>query len=230
MRAWTRGEKIGCVSLLVGGVTCLAVILSTVQSVRRAVGAEAEGPSSLEGPGSPITALLEEQRKLLAEETASVRAELRRLHDERIALRRDRIEGLARRFEKGERREYDRILLSNHCREDVAVTLYYHDLDEHWITRGWWMVPPGETVTTDAMTRNAYVYIYAENQATGWKWSGSGKEEALELPIVDERFDHIEGDRFVWPDPRTVSFYRIHTGDAWSDVTEEFECLVEAPP
>jgi hypothetical protein len=228
MRAWTRGEKIGCFSLLFAGLTCVAVVASLppVQALFRP---DRPDRTAETGHADAYRAVLEEQRQLLREETQAVREELRRLHDERIEARRGRIAGLAEELETDGKREYDTLLLHNQCAHDIAVALYYRDLDEKWITRGWWMVKPGETVTTDAMTRNAIVYFYAENQAVGRTWDGAGQADALSLAIVDARFDHLEGERWVYDEPRTVSFRRRHTGDTWQDYVEEFECFVEAP-
>lgn len=178
----------------------------------------------------PQAAILDEQKKLLAEQSAAVKAELRGLYDERIKLRKERIEGLAERLTSEKSREYDKILLKNSCGFEVAVALYYRDLDETWITRGWWTIKPEETVTTDAMTKNAYIYFYAENKAEGRTWDGKGKPTALSLNIVDEKFDALEGDRFVYENPRSVSFYQRKTGDQWGDHTETFECFLEEPP
>lgn len=172
--------------------------------------------------------VVEEQRKLLEEETRALREERRRLHDERIAARRDRIALLAERYEDGETRRYDKIELHNACKFKIAVAVHYRDLDDEWITRGWWNVEPGETTTTDAMTRNAYVYFFAENQSEGRSWNGDGDEHALELKTVDNRFDHLRDDPWVYDQPRTVSFFRRHTGEEWTDHVETFECLLEA--
>ncbi|HEX9735351.1 MAG TPA: DUF1036 domain-containing protein [Thermoanaerobaculia bacterium] len=82
-------------------------------------------------------------------------------------------------YEKGGNRQYDRILLRSTCDVPVDVALYYLDLDQSWITRGWWSIKPGDTVTTNAMTRNSPIYVYAENQAVGRRWDGEGKEDSL---------------------------------------------------
>jgi len=228
MRAWTRGEKIGAWSLIVGGVTCLGVLVASLRSSGPNV-APADRTAET-GHAEAYREVLEEQRKLLAEETRALREELLRLHDERIETRRDRIANLAERFRKGERAEYDKIALRNTCGVEVAVALYYCDLDGDWITRGWWNVAPGATVTTDAITRNAYVYFFAENLAEGRTWTGDGADGALTLDVVDRRFDHLEGERWVYDPPRAVSFFRRHTGEEWTEHVETFECLLEAKP
>jgi len=227
MRAWTRGEKIGFWSMIVGTVTCVAV-LASLPSCQRILNGAAAARSEI-APGDPSRLLLEQQRKLFEEQSQAMKDELRRLHDERIALRQKRIEAIAQEFESDGKRSYDRILLESTCDVPIDVALYYLDLDQVWITRGWWTVTPGETVTTNAMTRNSPFYVYAENLSVGRRWDGEGKEDSLSLTVVDARFDHLDGEPFVYDSPRTVSFYGRPTGDTFGDQTEVIECYVEDP-
>jgi uncharacterized membrane protein len=232
MRHWTRGEKIGCVSTVVGTVTCLAV-LSTVPPfqglIPRLLPEAASQRTSETGHTQSQIAVLEQERKLLDEQTQAMREEARHLYEERVRARHERIDTIAERYRRREKREYDRILIENKCKADVAVALYYLDLDEKWITRGWWQVPPGETMTTDAMTRNQYLYLYAENKSLGRSWDGSGKQDSLPLSVSDTKFDYVKGERFLYEKPRDVSFFKRDTGESWTDHKEVFECLAEAP-
>lgn len=238
MRTWTRGERIGCASFLVGLATCVAVVLSLpdVQRRLRRSGDAAEragasdtaagGPTAVPGPGHDI-ARLELQRKLLEEQTLAARHELLRLHEERMALWKDRVRALEERHRHGERREFDRVHLRNACSARLHVVVYYRALDERWVTRGWWNVEPGQTVETDVATRNTPLYFYAESPTIRWTWSGSGSADAVELPIAEERFDQLAGERWVYPESRTVAFYPRATGDEWVEHVETFECPVE---
>lgn len=232
MRHWTRGEKIGCWTIVVGTVTCLAVLSSVPPfngAIVRLLPDAATGSSQTENTRSQIE-LLEQERKLLDEQTRAMREEARQLYGERVQARKERIEGIAERHRRGKQREYDRIVLENKCRAVVAVAIYYMDLDEKWVTRGWWEVPPGGSMTTDAMTRNRYVFLYAENQGLGRTWDGKDQEGSLSLTVSDSKFDHLEGERFLYEKPRSVSFFKRDTGEDWTDHKEAFECLVEAPP
>lgn len=233
MRAWTRSEKIGCLGLLLAAATCTAVIFTLPPFhglLSRTFSPGAAAPSPVNSPNTGAQLLLDQQIKLLQEQTETAKEELRRLRDERIELRKRRIELIGERFTAGDGRKYDRILLHNRCEVPIDVALYYLDLDDKWITRGWWGVPPGETVTTDAMTRNAVVYFYAENQKIGRRWDGAGKDDAMARPVVDAKFDQLDDDSFLYEGPRTVSFYRRRTAEQWTDHVEEFECYLEAPP
>lgn len=218
--------------MVVGTVTCLAV-LSTVPPFRDVLQRiypepAASAPRHVGHTQSQIE-VLEQERKLLDEQTQAMREEARGLYEERVKVRYERIETIAERHRRGKQREYDRILLENKCRADVAVALYYLDLDDKWITRGWWQIPPGETMTTDAMTRNRYLYLYAENKSLGREWDGTGGQDSLSLQISDSKFDHVKGERFLYDKPRSVSFFKRDTGEKWTDHKEVFECLAEAP-
>jgi Protein of unknown function (DUF1036) len=224
MSAWTRNERIGCGGMVLGVVATLVALWAIPALERRAERSSATGQEA----GAQL--LLDEQRKLLAEQTAAARDELRRLHDERIALRQTRIEALTERYTADGDPRYDTIVLHNACSYPIDAALYYLDLDGSWITRGWWEVKAGDSVRTNAFTRNAYVYFYAENLGVGRTWDGAGKPESLTLEVVDPKFDHLAEEPFVYDDPRRVSFYRHKTADNWGDQTETFECFAEAPP
>jgi hypothetical protein len=173
---------------------------------------------------------LDQQKAQLAEETRAMREETRRLHEERVESRKERMRALAERYRKGDERQYDRILLRSACPYEIAVALHYRDLDDAWVTRGWWSVPPGGSVTTDAMTRDRTLFLYGENQAVGRTWDGAGAAGSLFLTISDSRFDLVEGDPVVYDGPRSVSFLRRLRAEGRGDYTELFECPAEAVP
>ncbi len=233
MRPWTRGEKIGFWSMLIGGITCLAVI-ATSPPLRGLLWGN---------PPVPAAALLgeqvdqnlyreayEQQKKLVEEQSKALKEEIQVLHDERIRTRKVRIRTLAQRYTEGKERKYDKLLFENLCDIPVHVAVHYKDLDEIWITRGWWSVEPGKIVSSDALTRNTPVYLYAENISAGRTWDGTGKPDSVSFTISDSRFDHLKGENFVFDNPREVSFYRRETGKVWTDHKETFECLLEALP
>ena len=85
MREWTRGEKIGCWGTVVGTVTCLAV-LSTIPSFQGLLPGGVPNPAAQRGNDSGHTQsqieLLEQERKLLDEQTQAMRQEARNLYEE----------------------------------------------------------------------------------------------------------------------------------------------------
>lgn len=222
------GEPIGCVALLVGAAALVGV-LSTSSAGRRLVSSIAPGASAPAG-GRNGASEADSRRRALDVEVDALRAETRRLRDERMSARKERMLSIAARFHDGDSRQYHRLRLRNSCRYAVAVALHYRDLDDSWVTRGWWEVAAGGSTTTDAMTREAVFYLYAENQAAGRTWEGKGAEGALSLTISDERFDQLEGEPFVYVAPRTASFAKRDSGPQWTDPVETFECPVEETP
>lgn len=212
----TLGQRVGLRIAVVAAVGVLALLTARRWSdVPRVEGERAES----EGLG-----------RQLADEMQAMREESRLLREERVATRKERMLAIAERRRKGGALEYDRIVLRSACPYEIAVSLHYQDLDDAWVTRGWWLVPPRESVTTDAMTRSQVLYFYAENQGVGRVWDGTGQEGSISRTVSDSRFDHVVGERFPYEAPRTVSFFRRLSGKEWMDYTEVFECPVEATP
>lgn len=194
-----------------------------------APGSDRGGAESEAARAEAYRQLVEEHRQVLDEESAALREELRLLHEERIAARRGRIALIAKRHREGDVRAYDTIALANRCRFTVSAALHYKDLDDRWITRGWWNLEPGATVETDAVTRNSVLYFFAENRSEGKNWTGDGRDDSLTLSVVDSRFDHLDDDRWAYEEPREVAFFRRETGEDWVDHVETFDCPLEAP-
>jgi uncharacterized membrane protein len=169
------------------------------------------------------------ERARLVDEAGALKEETRRLHEERVAARKERLLAVAERLQKVGRREYARVVLRSACPYEIAVALRYHDLDEAWVTRGWWLVPARGEVTTDAMTRDRALYLYAENLAVGRTWDGVGSEGAVSLTVSNSKFDHVEGEPFPYEGPRSVSFFRHRDDEDAADLEQVFECPVEEP-
>lgn len=226
------GRRIGCVvlSILVGLGAYFVISGPSLDSLVGGV------PASKESEPPPADSaedqkLLEDAReRLLDEHRQTARDEALRLHEERMELRRERVGLLAEKWQKGGTKTFDGIELKNTCQHTLNVVLYYMDLDDQWIRRGWWEVKPGDTVSTDARTRNAFVYFYAENLAEKVVLDGDGLEGALEMAVVNAKFDQLDGDPFLYPNSRNVWLYQRKTGNTWQDYVEELRCYLEAPP
>jgi hypothetical protein len=214
-RIGRRAARIGCAGLLAAALAGLAVL--TVRLSREADRLARERAETAR------------ERTRLAQEVRAMKEEARRLHEDRVAARKERLLAVAERLQKGERREYARVVLRSACPYDIAVALRYEDLDEAWVTRGWWLVPARGKVTTDAMTRGRALYLYAENQAVGRTWDGAGSDGSASLTITDSKFDHVEGEPFAYEDPRSASFFRHRGDEAAPDLEQVFECPVEEP-
>lgn len=215
------GEPVGCLALVVASA---ALAVAYTSAGRPSIASLVHGaPASATPPGASSP-------RLPSGGGEELRDELRRLREERMSARKERMLALAAGFRDGERREYHRLRLRNTCRYTVAVALRYRDLDESWVSRGWWEVQPGATTTTDAMTREPGYYLYAENQSVGRTWDGKGTAGAVELAISDEKFDQLEGEPSLFSAARNVSFRRHDSGPQWTDPVATFDCPVEETP
>lgn len=233
MKTSPVGQRIGCWALLLALGIGAQQLLSrgNLRSWLPGSSGPTQSPAPAEGNSPEDQKLLQdEQQRLLDEHRQTARDEALRLHEERMELRRERIGLLAEKWQRGGSKSFDSIELKNTCRHTLNVVLYYMDLDDQWIRRGWWEVKPGDTVSTDAMTRNAYVYFYAENLAEKVVLDGAGLEGALEMAVVDAKFDQLDGEAFLYPNSRNVWLYQRKTGNTWQDYLEELKCYLEAPP
>jgi uncharacterized membrane protein len=233
MRSRTHEDRFGCSRLVLGVLVGLALLVGLIASRGGFEGGWRALTSSFGGgeqDTEPRQDAFAEQLQALQEQAQLLEGEILRLHQERMALRKERIQGLATQYTKGDARQYDRILLHNRCSFPLDVALYYRDLDDAWIARGWWRVEPDATVTTDAMSRTSPVYFYAENLTESRVLDGTSDEGAQTLEVSNSRFDSVQEDAFRYPGLRSVSFYPRQTGEIWTDFVEELRCPVEAPP
>jgi uncharacterized membrane protein len=167
----------------------------------------------------------------LEADRSALREEIRLVHEERMTARKERLQSVAGEHTVDGKRQYHRIALENRCRFTIAVALRYKDIDDATVSRGWWEVPAGGSTVTDAMTRDAAFWLYAENQQVGRTWDGRDTKDAVDVAVSNEKFDQVDGEPVVLKEPRSVSFLKRATGSEWTDATETFECPVEeAPP
>lgn len=220
-------NRAGCLVLLliIGGVTFVMW-----QNQERQRSDDWNEPTATEDvTTSGLDPVVREQHELLLDEQAqAAREQTRRLYEERIELRRQRILLISERLERDGEREYDKLILVNRCPHEIAVAVNYADLDGKWIVRGWWNVKAGDEVTTDAMTKSDTVYFYAENTSEGWIFDGTNRQGSRSLSVVNDRFDYLEGETFLYENPTEKSFYPATIPKDAVDYTETFECNPEA--
>jgi uncharacterized membrane protein len=243
MSAWTRGDKIAAWSLLIAVISCVAALYTIppfqrfVQRLTDAPPQQGPAPAPLVSgmlPGGrsvtePDTSeeqrrLEEERRKHLEEQRQALRQEALQVHDERVEIRKDRIAKLASSYTSSGKPLYDRVVFTNDCSKAVNVAVHYRDLDDVWVTRGWWTVDPGETTVTDVKTRNALVYFFARNRDEDLSWNGEGEEGAARKPVSPRKFYLIQGDDFEYPDQEEVTFFRRESPSGWGDHKRRFTC------
>ena len=223
----------GCLTAitgLIGAVSALLVTLNQLGLFERTEPPRPEpGPYVDTRPAPDVDPVegnmlnfIEDQ--VVDERNRAARAEALRLHTERMALRSDRLAAVAAQQEAQGQRFYNTLAIANGCHAPLFAAIHYQDLDNHWVARGWWRVEPGQTAPTDARSMSANVYFYAENKDLNLFWSGEGQPDSVEKEIIDERFDYLDGEPFVYDNPRKVFFFRANTGADWTSYTHTFTC------
>lgn len=119
---------------------------------------------------------------------------------------------------------FDTIALENACSRKIHVAIHYvRRADNRWITDAWWVLEPGQSMTTSATTRNRVIYFFA-NDPSGREWNGNSASDATSLYIVLDRFSGSDEQIAKLPNARQVAFFRKDTGSSWGTYTQRFTC------
>ena len=103
----------------------------------------------------------------------------------------------------------------------ITVAVRYLSLSSGWVTRGWWQVPFGETVTTNAYSKDGLFYVYASGN--GMFWPRSGYPDSIEAEIVGDRFLRQGNENLDGSNKRTVSMFRAQASSEGL-LTQTFSC------
>ncbi len=114
-----------------------------------------------------------------------------------------------------------KIRLKNESRQTINVAINYLTQGGRWMTRGWWVVEPGQIVTTDIVTDNQFLYFFAEG-TEGGLWSGNDEKGSVERWIVDDKFSWYDDAPGQPPgeNPKRVLFFERKARE--SDYTMSF--------
>jgi uncharacterized membrane protein len=112
--------------------------------------------------------------------------------------------------------------LRNLCSTQIMVAIDYRQPNGDWISKGWWMVAPNSVVTTDGITENRYVYFFARNE--NGEWNGVGEEGAINLPISNDLFIHLDKEAFPLADPQIKTFFRHYIDGDSGEYIQNFTC------
>ena len=121
-------------------------------------------------------------------------------------------------------KSYDDIYLKNICTETIRVAIHYKDLEDKWVTHGWWEVDPYESIRTSAYSRGRKIYFYAYSIESGKEWDGDSRELSIRKHIVSESFVRLQGFDLYGSNKRTVNFFGLETGENWKVITKTFSC------
>lgn len=63
------------------------------------------------------------------------------------------------------------IIFTNKCYDDISVAIHYKDMDDAWLTRGWFKVSSYKEKVV-VPTKNTIFYFYVKSKNGKYKWSG----------------------------------------------------------
>jgi uncharacterized membrane protein len=116
------------------------------------------------------------------------------------------------------------VTLENACQAgpiQIAMRFKVPDNTDHWMTSGWWKVDPGQSVAPKLATTNGNIYFFAETADISW--DGTGDSQAITVPVVSNRFVHVDGDEIEGASERKVTmFHRSY--DTWGNHPVRFTC------
>ena len=220
MRAWSRGDRIAFWSLVVAVISCIAAIKSIPRPDPDPVRAVVPHVLEKGGASDPRAA---QQMALQQEQALATHDEAIRLFEARMDLRRQRMQ--TRREERSAAGlPYNTVAIQNGCDQPIFVAVNYMELDDAWVTRGWWVVPPGQVGETDVVTANRWVYLYAENQQAGLVWSPQPGQFQQTKSVVAKAFTLPDGEPPVYPDTRTATFFGVDIGPTFQRYVHSFTC------
>jgi len=119
---------------------------------------------------------------------------------------------------------FDRIQLSNPCGVAIWAAISYTQPNKELIVRGWFHVPPRQTILTDAIStgRTFYVYAYDDSQR---EWTGRSMANSRNLTVVfGAEFSGASPSLGMRTGAKVVSFIQRDTGEAWGTHTFTFGC------
>lgn len=67
---------------------------------------------------------------------------------------------------------YFRLHYKNKCYKTIWTALHYRDLNNNWVTNGWWKLTNGQEAFV-AKTRNRIYYIHAQSEDRSHTWTGN---------------------------------------------------------
>ncbi|WP_029036807.1 DnaJ domain-containing protein [Salinimicrobium xinjiangense] len=124
-------------------------------------------------------------------------------------------------FDKNCNRYYN-LSLENRCYESISVAVHYQGLKGDWITTGWFILKPDETLDTGLKFQNKHVYFFAESNT--YKWSKDSRN--ITRTVTSDRFT-IKNNSGLEPNNRNIrneNFFERQIGINYGTYTHFFTC------
>ncbi|MGI0480363.1 DUF1036 domain-containing protein [Geminocystis sp. CENA526] len=91
--------------------------------------------------------------------------------------------------------------VTNSCRHPIRVAIRYRNIQQQWVTQGWWNLTPGKSISlgnnngTLLASDNGVWYYYAEStNNTGLSWSGQDNKVSYDGRTLNMRKETNNGD------------------------------------
>ncbi|MEQ8705953.1 MAG: hypothetical protein RIC19_18635 [Phaeodactylibacter sp.] len=110
--------------------------------------------------------------------------------------------------------DFKKLQIKNNCDGKVLLVFRFKDLENKWITRGWFHIKGGENANFDKFTFFNEMYIYgkiADQEKWGFNFKrfciGNGIEnDRKDFTVVNERFLHIDSFKLYGSGRRLKTF------------------------
>ena len=131
---------------------------------------------------------------------------------------------LSRKYILKNKEYFYRIELHNPCREKIYWSIYYEGLDGEWRTRGWWSTVGAQSYQPGVLTRNRYIWVYAEAEGRSRYWNGEGKPDVKSIKVSSKWFFNTESESVPGIHERSELFFRVDLGGVWGTETVLIRC------
>jgi hypothetical protein len=199
-------------------------VLQPVRDVRLVAEQAAREQQERERQAREQAAREQQQRERQAEEARKREADQRTIQSAQEFS--DKYEAWlkARRTQMGS--EVVTVRLKNECATDsirVVIRFQVPDDSGHWVTSGWWILKPNESLRPTFATAVRDVYFWAEGTSSTYVWNGDGKSDSIAVPVVSNNFVQEDGNNLIGVNQKTVNMFHS-VFKAWGEHTQSFSC------
>ena len=120
---------------------------------------------------------------------------------------------------------YYQLNLENQCAlTPLFVVARYLDMENRWVTRGWWTAISGQVLLTDLYSKDGIIFVYAENNGKRVTLSDTNELESITEDVLTRTFIRQSPEILTDPNKRTVSMIRLHLVPGSFQIKASFPC------
>lgn len=117
-----------------------------------------------------------------------------------------------------------RVTVVNKCNKTINVATHARNAKNTWVTRGWYVLTPGQSKSINLQTTNKIYYLYAYSADANTTWSGSGKTGAITKYVRDRKFTRVGSAGVSGSGWRIESFFKSNFAGQDSHNRHNFRC------